>query len=286
MRRGILALLLFLVLLKPAAIPVWGQEETEELAGDLQEDLLNREEIKEVQKALEELLGEDSFSFFDMLLDLMNGETGQLKEEFSDLIREVFLRQLIQEKALFVEILLLVLAAALLTNFTHLFSEGQIGEVSFYVIYLLLLTMLVKAFGEMSLELLELLERLGNFMKVLSPAYCLAVAAAGGTVGSAMFYQLALFAITAVQVLLAGVVLPGINIYLLLLFVNLISKRRFSLPDGGTSGDRDPMDAEDASDSGYRSSGSTAPDRPGSGFSEAVAAGENGGSSSPGSGMR
>ena len=60
---------------------------------------------------------------------------------------EVFLRQLIQEKALFVEILLLVLAAALLTNFTHLFSEGQIGEVSFYVIYLLLLTMLVKAFG-------------------------------------------------------------------------------------------------------------------------------------------
>ena len=61
MRRGILALLLFLVLLKPAALPVWGQEETEELAGDLQEDLLNREEIKEVQKALEELLGEDSF---------------------------------------------------------------------------------------------------------------------------------------------------------------------------------------------------------------------------------
>ena len=35
-------------------------------------------------------MGEDSFSFFDMLLDLMNGETGQLKEEFSDLIREVF----------------------------------------------------------------------------------------------------------------------------------------------------------------------------------------------------
>ena len=149
MRRGILALLLFLVFLKPTALPVWGQEGTEELAGDLQEDLLNREEIKEVQKALEELLGEDSFSFFDMLLDLMNGETGQLKEEFSGLIREVFLRQMIQEKALFVEILLLVLAAALLTNFTHLFSEGQIGEVSFYVIYLLLLTMLFKAFGEM-----------------------------------------------------------------------------------------------------------------------------------------
>ncbi len=80
------------------------------------------------------------------------------------MIREVFLRQMIQEKALFVEILLLVLAAALLTNFTHLFSEGQIGEVSFYVIYLLLLTMLFKAFGEMSLELGELLERLGNFM--------------------------------------------------------------------------------------------------------------------------
>ena len=87
------------------------------MAGDLQEDLLNREEIQEVQKALEELLGEDSFSFFDMLLDLMNGETGQLKEEFSDLIREVFLRQLIQEKALFVEILLLVLAAALFDEF-------------------------------------------------------------------------------------------------------------------------------------------------------------------------
>ena len=43
-------------------------------------------------------MGEDGFSFFDMLLDLMNGETGQLKEEFSDLIREVFLRQLISRR--------------------------------------------------------------------------------------------------------------------------------------------------------------------------------------------
>lgn len=204
-----------------------GAETVEGLTGELQEELLNREEITEVQDALEKLLGEDSFSFFDTLLELMEGDTEGMKERFASLFWEVISRQLIQEKEILFQVILLVLAAALLANFSHLFSGGQIGEVSFYVVYLLLLTLLLKVFGEISLDLAGYLEGMTQFMKVLSPAYCLVVAAAGGTVSSAMFYQMALLVITAVQVILLSVVLPGINVYILLLLVNLLSKEDF-----------------------------------------------------------
>lgn len=225
--RGWLMGMLALLLLWGGARPAQAEETVEGLAGELQQELLNREEITEVQEALEELLGEDSFSFFDALLELMEGDTDGLKERFGSLLWEALSRQLIQEKELFFQVILLVLAAALLANFSHLFSGGQIGEISFYVVYLLLLTLLLKAFGEISLDLAGYLEGMTEFMKVLSPAYCLVVAAAGGAVSSAMFYQIALLVITAVQMILLAVVLPGINVYVLLMLVNLLSKEDF-----------------------------------------------------------
>lgn len=226
MKRALWAALL-LWLLWGQSVPARAAEDMEGLLGGMEEELLESEEVREVQDALEELLGEDSFSFFDALLELMGGDTEGLRERFQELLWEALSRQLIQEKEIFFQALLLVLAAALLANFSHLFSQGQIGEISFYVVYLLLLTMLVKAFGEMSLMLSGYLEGMARFMQALSPAYCLAVAAAGGAVSSAMFYQLALLVIAAVETLLLAAVLPGINIYVLLLLVNLLSKEDF-----------------------------------------------------------
>ena len=153
--RGWLMGMLALLLLWGGARPAQAEETVEGLAGELQQELLNREEITEVQEALEELLGEDSFSFFDALLELMEGDTDGLKERFGSLLWEALSRQLIQEKELFFQVILLVLAAALLANFSHLFSGGQIGEISFYVVYLLLLTLLLKAFGTFDLVSLD-----------------------------------------------------------------------------------------------------------------------------------
>ena len=63
-----------------------------------------------------------------------------------------------------------------------------------------------------------------DFMKVLSPAYFMTVAASTGSSTAAAFYEGILLMIWAVQWLLANLFLPAVNLSLLLKMVNYLSK--------------------------------------------------------------
>ena len=65
---------------------------------------------------------------------------------------------------------------------------------------------------------------LTDFMKVLSPAYFMTVAASTGSSTAAAFYEGILLMIWAVQWLLANLFLPAVNLSLLLKMVNYLSK--------------------------------------------------------------
>ena len=62
-------------------------------------------------------------------------------------------------------LLVIALIAATLTGFSDIFQSRQISEVSYYMVYMLLLTILMKAFGAASLILEETLERIIAFCR-------------------------------------------------------------------------------------------------------------------------
>ena len=61
------------------------------------------------------------------------------------------------------------------------------GEISFYVVYLLVFTLLMNSFSGLSASLLSMLAWITEFMKELSPVYFMAVAAASGASSAAAF---------------------------------------------------------------------------------------------------
>ena len=180
--------------------------------------------FEQVQKLMDEMLGEESFSMETALKNMISGETVFSKEAVQSFLRSLFFDRLEQERANFMRILLLVLAAALFSNFAAVFENGQIGDVSFYMIYLLLFTILMNSYQSLGISLGKQLDWLTQFMKGLAPAYFVAVSAASGALTATAFYQGVLLLVWLVEWLLLTLILPGANLYVLLCLVNHLSK--------------------------------------------------------------
>ena len=77
-------------------------------------------------------------------------------------------------------ILVLGITAALFANFADIFQSRQVSDIAFYFIYLLLIAILLKVFGNTASIVREMLNQLTTFMQLFIPAYLLTVGAAAG----------------------------------------------------------------------------------------------------------
>lgn len=193
-------------------------------ASELQEDLLAEMDLEEVQHMMDEMLGNDSFSIADAVKGLVSGKEIFSKEAVQEFLRGLFLSRFQQEKGMFARLLVLILLAAVFSNFAAVFENGQIGEISFYVVYLLLFMLLMECFSGLSVSLGESISWMGEFMKGLSPAYFLAVAASSGAATAAVFYEGVLLLVWLLQWILGAVCLPLVNLYILIRMVNHLSR--------------------------------------------------------------
>jgi len=200
------------------------QKEEENLAESYNESLIQDMDLNEVQSIMDDLLKDSSFSFLDSIKRMMKGDEPITKETVMNLILNVIDSELMNQKGRFATILVLVLISSVLTNFTSVFKNNQISEVCFYMVYLILFALLIKNFGTLSAELTGNLQIVVSFMRALAPAYYIAITAAGGITTAALFYQMILIIIFCVEYILLTMILPGINIYILMELINLLTK--------------------------------------------------------------
>ena len=190
----------------------------------LQENLMEEIQIDDVQKMLDEIMDDHVFSVREALMNIINGEEPVSKETVRSFLYSLFFSDIENEKGLILKLLLVIFIAAVLAEFADVFGNGQAGSISFYIVYLALFTMLMENFSRLGSTLTNWLLGLMDFMKVLSPAYFMTVAASTGSSTAAAFYEGILLMIWAVQWLLANLFLPAVNLSLLLKMVNYLSK--------------------------------------------------------------
>ena len=190
----------------------------------LQEDLLDEIQIDGVQKMLDEIMDDHSFSVREALMNIINGEEPVSKETVQNFLYSLFFSDMENEKGLILKLLLVIFIAAVLAEFADVFGNGQVGNISFYIVYLALFMMLMENFSKLGSTLTNWLLGLIDFMKVLSPAYFMTVAASTGASTATVFYEGVLLMVWMVQWLLANLFLPVINLSVLLKMVNHLSK--------------------------------------------------------------
>lgn len=204
-----------------------GQEQREQQEEETRQKLMEDMELGQMQDAVNQILKEDSFSIEEVLSRILNGESLFQKETMSKWFKNIVKAQLQREQKAMFQVVLLVLLAAVFSNFTAVFGDGKTGETSFYITYMLLLALLIKSFGSMGIQLKELLENFILFLKALMPSYFLAVTASTGSATAMIFYEAVLFLIYVIQVVFLKAVIPAIYIWALVDLVNYLHSEDF-----------------------------------------------------------
>ena len=209
------------------ATEIRNKDEQAELQKEAEETLWEEFEFSEIEDLLDDIFPEKKTDFQDLIKGMLNGETEPSLQVIGEMISDQFFYEWKSSKAGMVHILLIVIVAAVFTNFSNVFQNKQISEISFYVLYLLLITSGLNSFRILIVSASENLERLIGFMKVLGPVYFLAVAFAAGSSTSILFYNLVLLLIYLVELVILNFLIPFVQVYIVVKVMNNLSEEDY-----------------------------------------------------------
>ena len=195
------------------------EEDAEEDIGRIQQEvedaLLSEFDFDEIEDSLRRMFPREKISFSEVVSELMSGDIAGVGKIFVEYLSDRIFYEFRYNRENLVYMLLVALTAAVFTNFAGAFQNRQVSEISFYILYMLLITLCLTAFRIATQGLEEQLDSLLDFMRVLCPSYFLAVAFASGSVTSLFFYNVILFLIYAVEIVVVRFLLPVINVYIM-----------------------------------------------------------------------
>ncbi len=187
---------------------------------ETEEKIVKELDLDSVDDLLEELFPDKSITFSDLFTGLMSGDTKFSFALIKEAVKHQFLGNFAEHKKSMIQILVLVIIAAVFTNFSNVFQNKQVSQVSFYVVYILLVTISIGTFRMLVDTATNNLLQLVSFMKVLSPIYFLATAFATGSITSVAFYNIILVLIFLVELFVLNILVPLIQVYLVIQMLN------------------------------------------------------------------
>lgn len=203
------------------------EEPLETVEEDTREALLGEMDFSEMNQLLENLFPEKKLDFKEIIYSVMRGETELDAELLNQLITEQLFRAFRVNRQSMIHLIVIAIGAALFLNFSSVFQTRQVSEISFFLLYLLLIGVCLTSFQAASDWVGDGIGQLTGFMKVLYPVYFVAVTAARGSVSSAAFYHLALILIILVDGLVRNVMLPLIHIYVMARVLNSLQSEDY-----------------------------------------------------------
>lgn len=183
-------------------------------------DLLNFSNVDKVSK-------EEGIVFSEVVYKIIKGgDKKYLKvwlSEFTESIKEQFINQREQIKT----IIIIAVISAFIANIQNVFVKAKVTDASFYIIILMLASVISTGFITIYKEAVEICTKMTEFMKVLLPAYFLSVTLVNRAQMMTVYYEMALFIIWIVNVIISGVLLKMSCLYMLITYINEVTGAMF-----------------------------------------------------------
>lgn len=189
--------------------------ETDILQDEIQDALLAEFDFNEIEENLDQMFLQEKITFSDVVSTLISGDMTETIRIFLQFVADQISYEFDYNRRSLVYVLMTALTAAVFSNFAGAFKNRQISDISFYIMYMLLITLCLTSFRTSAAGLEDRLGTLVDFMRVLCPSYFLAVAFASGSVTSLFFYNVILFLIYIVELVIVRFLLPVVNIYIM-----------------------------------------------------------------------
>ncbi len=175
--------------------------------------------FSDTDKMLSQQGSTDSLDFRELVDRMLAGEEIEkgwlLKKIFSAVFSEV------QEfRGTLIQIVILCIVFAILYNFANVFENPAVTEISFYMVYILLLVLLMKSFFVVRDVSVTAISQVLMFLKVMIPTFTASMVFSGHITTAAMFYDLTFLLIYGMEWVMQYFIIPGIQIYVVLELMN------------------------------------------------------------------
>lgn len=191
------------------------------------ESFLDDYDFDEIDDSLAQIFPDEKLDFKETVMQIISGDMKLTAELFNRLVKEQIGYAFGSCRSNLIHMLLLALMAALFTNFSNVFQNKQISEMSFYVIYLMMIALAISSFQTVIDWVSEGVNTISGFMSVFCPVYFVAVSVAKGSVTAVAFYHLVLFLIYLVELIISKFLIPVIHVYIMIRVLNHLSEEDY-----------------------------------------------------------
>lgn len=218
--KMIVTIIVFIITVITFSIDVNATERTET---DIQNQIFEQFDFGELDEMLNDIFPEEKMTFQRTVTDLITGKTRLSFELVKELVVEQFTYELKSTKSGMIHIIFLVIIAAIFSNFSSVFQSTQVSEISFSMLYMLLLTICLNNFRILIESASGNVSQLLKFMELLGPVYFMAVAFSTGSSTSITFYQIVLLLIFVIEMVILNFLIPMTQLYLIMRILGEIS---------------------------------------------------------------
>ncbi|SHH30917.1 stage III sporulation protein AE [Caloranaerobacter azorensis DSM 13643] len=177
------------------------------------EEQLEKLNIEELQRTIDNITKDNEqylkkIDVLEYIKSLLKGERVFSFEEVLKSLLTLIFKEIMINSKLLGQLLILSILCAVLTNIQSAFEKNTVGELAFYVCYMLLIAIAMKSFViSMSLAN-KAIDEMVLFMQALLPILITLLLAVGGITSAAIFKPIIFGSVSIMSTLMKNVILP------------------------------------------------------------------------------
>lgn len=183
--------------------------------------------MEEIDHILKTLLPRERITFQEVVAALMNDSEKIEVELLGEYILDSLFYIVRTNKTTISYLLILIIGAAIIANFSSVFKNRQVSETGFYMIYMMMILLCLQTFLSISEMLKETITNLLTFVRALCPVYFLSMSVSTGKLSSVAFYSLMLVLIYLVELVIVNGLFPTTHVYLMVQVLNNLSEEMY-----------------------------------------------------------
>ncbi|NMB97945.1 MAG: stage III sporulation protein AE, partial [Clostridiaceae bacterium] len=210
-------------------------ESNEENNGQISEDIITSQLQSPEVKALKDYFNEFASSDAGKLLEkytadeiMSDAVIGKLNLNITHIFKKIvnyFLQEIYVNMHILLELIALIIFCAVLNNLQNSFAKDGVGEIAFFVCYIVLVSLLVVGFKKAATYGIEAINQMAGFMKASIPVIISLLISSGSITSGGVFRPILIMVVEIAALVVKNIFVPLIFLSTVLSIVNNISDR-------------------------------------------------------------
>ena len=193
------------------------------LAAETVQQEAQKLETKEVDRAARELKAEMNFS--ELLSEILSGEFDFTFEGLQEKVTTAAFGEFYLQGKLLMQLVIVVLLSAILKQLSDSFQGKYVGEMGFYLCYMVLVVVILSVFHDISEVVVERMSGINGVFRTMLPIFLLLSAAKGNPAQSALMGSAVMGGSAALSVAISKMIVPSILLAISLEMADHISEK-------------------------------------------------------------